>query len=100
MRELYLNCDLHIGYRVHAHLFCLSQRIPSILVSEDYRGVGQNLSLGMPDLRIDQNGDISKLKEEIEFHFDSRGERVANAIKTIDTTFPIMKNFLCFVPRS
>lgn len=37
--------DLHIGYRVHAHLDFVSRRTPSILISEDGRGSGQSETL-------------------------------------------------------
>ena len=36
----YAECDLHVGYRVHGHIAFLRQRIPSILLHEDGRGVG------------------------------------------------------------
>ncbi|HLP10789.1 MAG TPA: polysaccharide pyruvyl transferase family protein [Flavobacteriales bacterium] len=34
----YTNCDLHIGYRVHAHIFMSSISKPSVLLCEDGRG--------------------------------------------------------------
>jgi len=34
----YNNVDLHIGYRVHAHIFMCSISKPSVLISEDGRG--------------------------------------------------------------
>jgi hypothetical protein len=40
--ETYTNCDIHIGYRVHAHIFRLSINKTSILLAEDSRGVGLN----------------------------------------------------------
>ena len=36
----YKCCDLHIGYRVHAHICRLSINKPSILIAEDSRGMG------------------------------------------------------------
>ena len=36
--EYYSNVDLHIGYRVHAHIFMSSLSKPSVLISEDGRG--------------------------------------------------------------
>ncbi|WP_156498219.1 polysaccharide pyruvyl transferase family protein, partial [Oleiphilus sp. HI0043] len=36
--EYYSQCDLHIGYRVHAHIFMNSISKPSVLVAEDGRG--------------------------------------------------------------
>lgn len=39
--------DAHIGYRVHAHLYCLSRGKVSYLVAEDSRGVGVLRTLGL-----------------------------------------------------
>lgn len=36
--EVYSNADLHIGYRVHAHIFVSSISRPSVLLAEDGRG--------------------------------------------------------------
>lgn len=44
--EFYHDCDLHVGYECHAHLYFLRQRSPSILINEDARGVGFQYSLG------------------------------------------------------
>ena len=40
--SVYDDCDLHVGFRVHAHIYNLSQRNISILLNEDMRGVGVN----------------------------------------------------------
>ena len=42
----YNSIDMHIGYRVHAHIYFLSQRKPSFLISEDSRGSGVLETLG------------------------------------------------------
>ena len=44
--SIYDSCDLHIGYRVHAHIYNLSIRNRSILIEEDARGAGVNEALG------------------------------------------------------
>jgi hypothetical protein len=36
----YDKMDLHIGYRVHTHIYFLSHRKPSVILAEDSRGVG------------------------------------------------------------
>jgi hypothetical protein len=41
----YNDVDLHIGYRVHGHAYCMNQRIPSFLLWEDGRGQGMSLNL-------------------------------------------------------
>ena len=46
MIDLYANCLLHIGFRVHSHLLCTSLRRPSILLAEDSRGFGAGRLLG------------------------------------------------------
>lgn len=45
--DIYNDCDIHIGFRVHAHIYNLSQRRRSILVEEDGRGAGVNEALGL-----------------------------------------------------
>lgn len=47
---VYDQADLHVGFRVHAHIYCLSRRQRSILIEEDGRGAGMNQTLGMPPL--------------------------------------------------
>lgn len=43
--------DLHIGFRVHTHIYCLSNMIPSLLIEEDIRGYGMNETLCLPHIR-------------------------------------------------
>jgi hypothetical protein len=38
--------DLHVGYRVHAHIFACSISIPSVLVTEDGRAVALRNVIG------------------------------------------------------
>lgn len=57
--SVYDNCDIHIGYRVHSHIYCLTQGIPSILICEDARGIGMNRALGFDVIRAN-----SSLEEE------------------------------------
>jgi len=45
--QFYENCDFHIGYRLHAHLYFLSKRKPSFLIHEDGRGNGASDALGL-----------------------------------------------------
>ena len=48
---IYNDCDLHIGYRVHAHIYNLSRRNISILIEEDGRGAGVNHALGLERIK-------------------------------------------------
>ena len=45
--SVYNDSDLHIGFRVHAHIYNLSIRNRSILIEEDGRGAGVNQALGL-----------------------------------------------------
>lgn len=50
----YDRADLHVGYRVHAHLYATSRGVPSYLVAEDSRGLGMLRAmpgLGLPGYR-------------------------------------------------
>lgn len=48
--KFYDDCDLHIGYRVHAHIYFLSKRLPSLLIHEDGRGNGVTEALKSPGI--------------------------------------------------
>ena len=60
--SIYDDCDLHIGFRVHAHIYNLSRRNYSILVSEDIRGAGVNQTLGLENIGVVKTMHISKKK--------------------------------------
>ena len=42
LKDIYNECDLHVGFRVHAHIFMCSKSKPSILINEDGRGKALN----------------------------------------------------------
>jgi len=93
MEALYGGADFHIGYRVHAHLMCLSQRKASILINEDARGEGQARALGQVPLAVNK-GNVEPILAEIQRHFDTRGAAIDQAVETMRETFPRMKAFL------
>lgn len=49
--EAYRDSDLHVGYRLHGHLAHLRWRRPSIILSEDARGMGLTETLGAGGVR-------------------------------------------------
>jgi hypothetical protein len=51
MERLYGGDALHVGWRLHAHLLCLSRRRPSFLLEEDCRGRGASEALGVRGVR-------------------------------------------------
>lgn len=87
--------DFHFGYRVHSHIFSLSQRIPSMLIAEDSRGVGQAEAMGVsPRVASAPSSEvISALRELV----DTRGAEVSTAIETMRSTHSTMLSFLAQV---
>lgn len=74
---VYDDCDLHLGFRVHAHIYNLSHRNISVLVEEDGRGSGVNKALGLEniaayDLGVKANND---------------GERVINTVGKVPNRY-------------
>jgi hypothetical protein len=49
--DSYRDADLHVGYRLHAHLFFLRVRKPTIIMEEDGRARGAAEALGTPSVR-------------------------------------------------
>jgi len=45
--SIYDQCDFHLGFRLHAHLYTLSKRVPSLLLHEDGRGVAASATLNL-----------------------------------------------------
>lgn len=60
----YDTVDVHVGYRVHAHLYAISHGIATYLIAEDSRGVGvlQTLGpLGLPGFGERADGPLYRL---------------------------------------
>jgi polysaccharide pyruvyl transferase WcaK-like protein len=98
--ELYGQVDLHVGYRVHAHLCTLSRRRPSLLIAEDGRGLGQAVALADPHkLRAGAHA----LAETVEAALDQE-EREGwpasqRAVEEIERTWPTMRETVEQLPR-
>ena len=98
--DLYDDVDLHVGYRLHSHLYCLSKGIPSLLIEEDARGGGANITLGTPRVtaydpqnHMRQNPYFKKELETVLLEFQSSGYLAfINALERVNLYFPIMKN--------
>lgn len=92
----YENTDLHVGYRVHAHLDFVSRRVPSLLISEDGRGFGQTATLhgpkavlwaGSKDLPI-------KVDRRLEQEAKAGWPSLQRAIDTIEEHYPVMQEVI------
>jgi polysaccharide pyruvyl transferase WcaK-like protein len=91
MMEVLSSADLHIGYRVHSHLFMLSQRKVSVLIAEDARGESQNTTLGLQNLTRDSS--IEDINEYVSLIVDDP-KSLQPTIKLMQESFEDMKQFL------
>ncbi|MEG2347698.1 MAG: polysaccharide pyruvyl transferase family protein [Cetobacterium sp.] len=62
--KFYDECDLHVGYRVHGHIYFLSKRKPSILLHEDGRGKGVSEALNILGIDAFKRNILSKTIEK------------------------------------
>ena len=90
MKE-YNCCDLHIGYRVHAHIYRLSISKPSILLAEDSRGMGVNETI--PSNVINAYSSVSfNLKNRIKIKFSNNKDLFVPNVELIKTIDRILNN--------
>ena len=90
--DFYRDADLHVGYRVHAHLMFLSHRRPSILINQDGRGVGQSVSLHDPYRLMSDDPDLSdRIDEALGNEIRSRYESSVAAVDEMRSTWPVMR---------
>jgi len=122
LMNYYSNVDLHIGYRVHAHIFMNSISKFSILISEDGRSKATKDVIGGIVLdgyfsfkdtflskviskfcktfdRFEANEYLSKeLRSNLLYEKNIDYTRIKNSRKMIDNNFEIMKKFLKQLP--
>lgn len=120
--KYYSNIDLHVGYRVHAHIFMNSISKFSILLAEDGRGkevkgtIGGividaydsfkvdfiskvlNRLLSNFDRFIENKYVIDELFNNIQYEEKINFNRIKTSRKIIDNNFEIMKKFLKQLP--
>jgi hypothetical protein len=92
--NFYDNCDFHIGYRVHAHLYFLSKRLPSILINEDGRGKGMVKTMNLPEFNVEDSDLIKSIEASIQKYKDENFASFNDVAQVIDDHFLIMKSFL------
>lgn len=97
--DFYDDCDFHIGYRVHAHLYFLSKRLPSILINEDGRGKGMVETMNLPVFNIEDKELVSKLDSQITAYKKTNFKAFDAVAEYIDSHFLIMKEFLKSLPN-
>jgi hypothetical protein len=84
--------DLHVGYRVHSHLFSLSERITSVLFAEDSRAIGQAEATG--GHAVGETASHAEKIAEIDRVLDTKGADVQVAVERMRETHPTMLRFL------
>lgn len=90
--EIQSSANLHVGFRVHSHIFSLSQRIASVLIAEDSRGVGQLEALGSPVLSAKQGP--KELVEQIDLQLSNQSKSVQQAVLKMRQTHKTMVEFI------
>lgn len=118
----YGNTDLHLGYRVHAHILMTSIRKPSLLLAEDGRGMalkdllGGHIvdaferlddskplraarKLGFPvDLYSAAAGLSTDAVRALKYDADVGWARARAAVSAVDSFMPTMKRFVQALP--
>jgi hypothetical protein len=89
----YFDADLHVGYRVHAHIPSLSAGTPSFLIQIDGRGTGVSESLGTDADVFGPNGlyaPVQEIKKNIDSNlrngfldFDEVGKNIQNSYENM-----------------
>lgn len=119
--DYYSSVDLHVGYRVHAHIFMNSISKLSILLSEDGRGKSVRNVIGgiiidayesfkddifskklyqlMKYDRFQPNANTTnEIINSLEYEMKTDFHRLKCSRKNIDQNYTIMKKFLLQLP--
>jgi hypothetical protein len=92
--RFYEEMDFHIGYRVHAHLYFLSRRLPSVLINEDGRGMGMMKTLELPMLNKKDPDLFEKIRATIRTYKLGDYSDFHRVKDIFDQKFAVMKGFL------
>ena len=88
--EFYKTSDIHIGYRLHSHIFHLRNNIPSWLIYEDARGWAFDRSfsnkIGFQGIELPQNKLIHYMKNRGRLRNFAVKQNLRNEIKSIFTS--------------
>jgi hypothetical protein len=85
---IYNNCDLHIGSRLHAHLYCLSKCKRSFLTYVDDRSTGFSEYLKFPIV------DYKNIEKYLNYDFEIYREAAIDTYKTMQKFIKYLKEIL------
>lgn len=121
LEDLYSEVDLHLGFRVHAHIYMTSIQKRSILLSEDARGLGvretvggnvlnsieaakhgliakgMQKTLGIPDLFL-PNPRVNKSISDLLDNQELLDQEVSRCWSKVQETYVTMKKFISNLP--
>jgi hypothetical protein len=81
--DFYSDMDLHVGYRVHAHIFMNSISKPSVLINEDGRGIALKDVIGGLYLNAFEHGRIGFIEKLLgRLGLKTGGLRAATGVAT------------------
>lgn len=104
--SLYNECYFHIGFRVHAHIYNLSQGNVSVLINEDARGIGVNYALGIENIncclqkrrfgsnRTRMSNFVNVINDYLDVIIDSNYMQYSRAMYCIQETYNIMCSYI------
>jgi len=98
--DRYADTDLHVGYRVHAHIPSLASGTPSFLLQIDGRGTGVSESLGTPaDVRSDlgRAKAVNGLVQNIDRNFDDGFSDFQAVSENIKDSYDRMEDLIATV---
>jgi len=92
----YREIELHVGYRVHAHLDFVSRRTPSVLISEDGRGYGQTATLHGEEAVLWAGGThlVDKLDRRLSEEIAEGWPSLLGAVEIIERSYPLMQDVI------
>jgi Polysaccharide pyruvyl transferase len=95
----YRDADLHVGYRVHAHLAFVSYRRPTLLVAEDGRGLGQAETLGDEyRIRAGRSETVAQVANALSQEERLGHPALTRAVDEVERTWPVMRETLEQLP--
>jgi hypothetical protein len=85
--DIYRRCDLHVGFRVHAHIFFLSIRKPTFLLQVDGRGRALSETLGLIDVPLQRDVSMPSVLSNVKSSLPTAWRRVLGKIGIIQRIY-------------